>query len=89
MVTSPHGIAISSLILKIFDLCILLLIGHARSGIATLPALSLGTFAILPACLGIWIGFKVQDRINQHVFRIATLSVLVLAGINLIRRGIM
>jgi uncharacterized membrane protein YfcA len=49
----------------------------------------LGTFAILPACLGIWIGFKVQDRINQHVFRIATLSVLVLAGINLIRRGIM
>jgi uncharacterized membrane protein YfcA len=67
---------------------ILLLIGHARSGIATLPALSLGTFAILPACIGIWIGFKVQDRINQHVFRIATLSVLVLAGLNLIRRGI-
>lgn len=68
---------------------ILLLIGHASSGVATLPALSLGTLAILPGCLGIWIGFKVQDQINQRVFRIATFSVLVLAGLNLIRRGIM
>ena len=68
---------------------ILLLIGHLKSGIATLPVLSLGAFAILPACLGIWIGFKVQDRINQRVFRLTTLSVLVLAGLNLIRRGIM
>ena len=66
---------------------ILLLIGHVKSGIATLPALTLGTFAILPACLGIWIGFKLQDRINQRMFRLATLSVLVLAGLNLIRRG--
>ena len=68
---------------------ILLLIGHLKSGIATLPVLSLGAFAILPACLGIWIGFKVQDRINQRVFRLTTLSVLVLAGLNLVRRGIM
>ena len=68
---------------------ILLLIGHVRSGIATLPALSLGAFAILPACLGIWVGFKIQDRINQKIFGIATLSILILAGLNLIRRGTM
>jgi hypothetical protein len=68
---------------------ILLLMGHMRSGVATAPALMLGAFAILPACFGIWIGFKIQDRINQHVFRIATLSVLILAGLNLIRRGVL
>ena len=68
---------------------ILLLVGHMKSGIATLPALLLGAFATLPAALGIWIGFKIQDQINEEVFRVATLSVLVLAGINLIRRGVM
>jgi uncharacterized membrane protein YfcA len=68
---------------------VLLLFGHLGSGIATPQALSLGGFAIVPACFGIWIGFQIQDRINQNMFRIATLSVLILAGLNLIRRGVM
>ena len=68
---------------------IILLIGHVKSGIATLPVISLGAFAILPACFGIWVGFKIQDLINQKIFRIATLSILILSGLNLIRRGIM
>ena len=66
---------------------VLLLFGHLGSGIATPQALSLGGFAIAPACFGTWIGFQIQDRINQNMFRIATLSVLILAGLNLIRRG--
>lgn len=66
----------------------LLLAGHIRSGIATIPALTLGAFAIMPACFGIWLGFKIQDRINQHLFRFATLCVLILAGLNLIYRGL-
>ena len=68
---------------------VLLLFGHLGSGIATPQALALGAFAIAPACLGIWIGFQIQDRINQNMFRIATLSVLIVAGLNLIRRGVM
>ena len=67
---------------------ILLLMGHIRSGIATPQALILGGFAILPACLGIWIGFKIQDRINQNMFRIITLIVLIVFGLNLMRRGL-
>jgi len=68
---------------------VLLLFGHLGSGIATPQALSLGGFAIVPACFGIWIGFQIQDRINQNMFRITTSSVLILAGLNLIRRGVM
>ena len=68
---------------------VLLLLGHLGSGIATPQALGLGVFAIAPACLGIWTGFQIQDRINQNMFRIATFSVLILAGLNLIRRGVM
>lgn len=67
---------------------ILLLMGHIRSGIATPQALILGGFSILPACFGIWIGFKIQDRINQNMFRVTTLIVLIVTGLNLIRRGL-
>ena len=67
---------------------ILLLAGHIRSGIATIPVLTLGAFAVIPACFGIWLGFKIQDRIDQHLFRLATLCVLILAGLNLIYRGL-
>jgi uncharacterized membrane protein YfcA len=68
---------------------ILLLLGHSKSGIVTGPVLALGAFAILPACVGTWVGFSIQDRINQRVFRITTLIILLMAGLNLIRRGFM
>ena len=68
---------------------ILLLLGHSKSGIVTGPVLALGVFAILPACAGIWIGFKIQDRVNQDIFRVTTLIILLLAGLNLIRRSFM
>ena len=68
---------------------ILLLLGHSKSGIVTGPVIALGVFAILPACAGIWIGFKIQDRVNQDIFRVTTLIILLLAGLNLIRRSFM
>jgi hypothetical protein len=36
-----------------------------------------------------WIGFRVHDRMDAGRFRRWTLIVLVLAGANLLRRGIM
>jgi uncharacterized membrane protein YfcA len=36
-----------------------------------------------------WIGGRLQDRIDQAGFRRATLVVLLLAGANLIRRAVM
>ena len=39
------------------------------------------------AFLGMLIGMAVMDRIDQKVFRRATLFVLLFAGLNLIRRA--
>jgi uncharacterized membrane protein YfcA len=36
-----------------------------------------------------WLGFKLQDRMDQALFRRATLIVLMVAGANLIRRGLL
>jgi uncharacterized membrane protein YfcA len=44
---------------------------------------------VVPALIGMWIGFQVQDRIDQAAFRKATLVVLLVAGGNLVRRGLM
>ena len=44
---------------------------------------------IVPAVLGTWIGFQIQDRIDQRAFRKATLAILMIAGLNLLRRGLM
>ena len=38
--------------------------------------------------IGMWIGFKLHDRMPQATFRRAMLLVLVVAGLNLIRRGL-
>ena len=43
---------------------------------------------LVPALLGTWLGFQVQDRIDQAAFKKATLVVLLVAGANLIRRGL-
>jgi uncharacterized membrane protein YfcA len=43
----------------------------------------------VPALAGLWLGFRLQDRMDQNRFRRATLIVLVVAGLNLIRRGLL
>ena len=62
---------------------------HVQSGVMRTETLPLSMILIAPAVIGIWIGFKIQDRINQAVFRKFTLLVLLIAGLNLIRRGLM
>jgi hypothetical protein len=42
---------------------------------------------IVPALLGMWVGGRLQDRIDQKTFRRATLFVLLIAGLNLLRRA--
>ena len=43
---------------------------------------------LVPALLGNAIGFRLQDRIDQALFRRLTLVVLIVAGLNLVRRGL-
>ena len=50
--------------------------------------LPLSLALVPPALLGIWTGFQIQDRIDQALFKRLTLWILLLAGLNLLRRGI-
>jgi len=62
---------------------------HLQTGVLRAETLPL-TFAILPfALVGLWLGFRVQDRIPQDAFRTATLVVLTIAGLNLLRRAVL
>lgn len=74
----------------IYGLGALALVGaHIGSGVLRAETVPLSLGMMPPALLGIWIGFRLQDRFDQAVFRRMTLWVLLIAGLNLIRRGIM
>lgn len=62
---------------------------HWGSGVLNAQTLPLSLMLVPPALLGVWLGFQVQDRINQVLFRRLTLIVLLLAGLNLLRRGLL
>lgn len=68
---------------------IMLALAHMRTGVLTAPSVTLSTVLLLPALVGLALGFVVQDRMDQDKFRKMTLLVLVVAGLNLIRRGLM
>lgn len=65
-----------------------LALAHLNSGILNADRLSFSAILILPAVVGIALGFAIQDRMDQNRFRLVILIVLVVAGLNLIRRGL-
>jgi uncharacterized membrane protein YfcA len=67
---------------------VLLLVSHLGSGVLRAETLPLSLALVPPALLGVLIGFRLQDRLDQDMFRKITLWVLLLAGLNLIRRGV-
>lgn len=67
---------------------VLLLVSHLGSGVLRAETLPLSLWLTVPAMLGVWLGFWLQDRFDQATFRKATLWVLLIAGANLIRRGL-
>jgi uncharacterized membrane protein YfcA len=66
-----------------------LLAGHLQSGVLNVVTAPWSAALLLPAFLGLQMGFWLSDRLNPEVFRRATLVVLVVAGANLVRRGLM
>lgn len=68
---------------------VLLVMAHLYSGVLNAQTAPLSALLIAPALLGLWIGFRIQDRIDQDMFRKLTLAVLVIGGLNLVRRGVM
>ncbi len=67
---------------------IALALAHLNSGILDAAGFKFSAILILPAIVGMAIGFAIQDRLDQERFRWVILLVLAVAGLNLIRRGL-
>lgn len=65
-----------------------LLGAHVQSGVLRAETLPFSLALVLPAVSGMWLGGLLHDRVDQAVFRRATLIVLLLAGLALVRRGL-
>jgi len=68
---------------------LILVPAHLVSGLLNRTTLPLSLAMCLPVALGMLAGLRFQDRMDQALFRRMTLAVLCLAGLNLLRRGIM
>ncbi|MEM9434221.1 MAG: sulfite exporter TauE/SafE family protein [Pseudomonadota bacterium] len=66
----------------------LLVAAHLRSGILNAQTVPLTVLLTVPAVLGTWLGFQLQDRVDQALFRKITIWVILIAGVNLLRRGL-
>lgn len=74
----------------IYGLGAVALVGaHVGSGVLRAETLPLSLALIAPALLGQWLGGRVLDRIDQAAFKKATLFILLIVGLNLIRRALM
>ena len=68
---------------------IALLVAHIGSGVLNADTWRFSAVLIVPAMAGMWVGSRLHDRIDQVTFRKATLFVLLIAGLNLVRRGLL
>ncbi|GAA4220017.1 hypothetical protein GGQ68_000666 [Sagittula marina] len=66
-----------------------LTLAHTGSGVLNGRTVWFSLALLPPAVLGMLIGTRIQDSIDQVAFRRATLFVLLVAGLNLLRRGLM
>lgn len=62
---------------------------HMQSGVFNAHTAPLSAAMLIPAFLGMAVGYHLHDRMPQKTFKRATLVVLTVAGLNLIRRGLM
>lgn len=68
---------------------VMLAAAHTQSGILNAATLPFSLALIVPVLIGMWIGGLAHDRMNQARFRQMMLWVLLIAGLNLIRRALM
>ncbi len=66
---------------------VVLTLAHGRSGVLNAVTLPASAWMVLPTMAAMVLGYAVQDRLDQELFRKVTLWVLVLAGLNLLRRA--
>ena len=68
---------------------VVLTLAHLKSGVLAGDGAALSVLLLPPALIGMALGMMVQDRLDQQKFRMVVLVVLALAGLNLIRRGLL
>ncbi|WP_434614960.1 sulfite exporter TauE/SafE family protein [Tabrizicola sp. M-4] len=66
-----------------------LLVAHLRTGVADAESLLFSAALVVPALLGMVVGYRVQDRLDQARFRRLTQALLVLTGLNLVRQALL
>lgn len=62
---------------------------HLGSGVLNAVTLPFSLVLVVPAALGMMLGFRLQDRLNPERFRFWTLVVLMLVALNLLRRALL
>lgn len=68
--------------------CLPFIAGHAISGILNPQTATVSAILLLPTALGMWLGQRVQDRLDGERLKRWMLVVLVLAGANFLRRAV-
>ena len=66
-----------------------LFFAHMQTGIVRAETIPFSVILVIPAVVGMRLGFRYQDRIAQATFTRLTLIVLLIVGLNLIRRGLL
>ncbi len=61
---------------------------HLWSGVLNAGTLPLSAALVLPSAIGLWAGFRAGDRMDAARFRRWTMVVLLITGLNLIRRAL-
>jgi uncharacterized membrane protein YfcA len=67
---------------------VVLFFAHLHSGVLTVQTVTFSALLAIPAQIGQFAGTRIQDRLDQRLFRRWTLVLLVLTGLNLARRAL-
>ena len=62
-----------------------LLAAHLGTGLLNAETLGFSAALSMPALAGLFVGYRVQDRLDQHRFRRWTQGLLVVTGLNMVR----
>ena len=67
---------------------VVLATAHLHSGVLNANSLPFSATLVVPAAVGLLLGYAVQDRLDQKRFRRWTQVLLLLTGLNLLRRAV-
>ena len=88
MLKLPKDAFVRTVGLAWFSLAVPLTFAYWRNGIFAGDVIALSFAACVPGMIGIRIGEKIRDKIDQETFRKVMLVILLIIGLNLIRRAV-